>query len=224
MGLAVGNEADIAIAGEGTHPGCRYHMWDQMWTHPDGYLRRLVHRVEEFDTIEGMSSKPVTMVLSALGLTQKNTKLIQGAWEKYGSRFVASFNLYPQFSYGLSHAGCGGAVDVGTKFSMNAPAGFVPNVVKDYRTKMDQHGWNTMKLWISEMGWATEGHCVLNCYDACRNEDIQERFYKNCLEWDLSAEETVADHVFYFTFRDSRNFQSIEKFGLIGKCEDTKCK
>merc|ERR1740138_1840615 len=150
MGLSVGNEADIAIPGESLHPLCRLDMFDQ-----GGYLNRLSRRVRDFDPIDGMSSKPITMVLSAMGLTPKNVQLIRGARQRFGSRYVASFNLYPQFSMGLSMAGCHGAVNVGVKFTKDSPAGFVPNVVKDYRTKMNQYGWTDMKLWITEIGWST---------------------------------------------------------------------
>jgi hypothetical protein len=219
MGLAVGNEADIAIAGESLHPLCRPEMFDS-----GGYLERLTQRVHDFDQIPGMSSKPVTMVLSALGLTPKNVQLIQGAWDKFGSRFVASFNLYPQFSLGLSLAGCEGSVDVGTKFTMDSPAGFVPAVVNDYRTKMNDHGWKEMKLWITEMGWSTHSYCVLGCNLACHSTATQKKFYENFLGWDLSAGTSAADHVFFFTLRDSRNFEHVEEFGLIGKCEDAECK
>jgi hypothetical protein len=219
MGLAVGNEADIAIAGESLKPLCRPDMFDY-----GGYLKRLVARTKEFDKIEGMSEKPVTMVLSALGLTEKNTKLLQGAYDAFGSRFVASFNLYPQFSMGLALAGCQGSVDVGTKFTMENPAGFVPAVVNDYRTKMDAHGWTDMKLWISEIGWSTHSYCPLHCDLACHSRPTQKKFYENYLGWDSSAGASKADHTFFFTLRDSRNFDHVEEFGLIGKCEDTECK
>lgn len=222
MGLAVGNEPDLNLGGETRHPGCRNRLWSQ-----GGFLERFNQRVAEFDNITGMSEKPITVVFSgAHGLGPGNTQFIQSVWERYSTRFVATFNIYPQFSTGLGMAGCDGAASVGTKFTTDDPAGFVPAVVKDYRTRMLNNGWHGMKLWIGETGWATQAGCLLGCYKACNSEETEEAFYRNFLAWDIKAghENETADHAFFFTVRDSSAFGRHEKFGVIGRCEDTACK
>lgn len=151
-------------------------------------------RVEEFDRIEGMSSLPITAVLSnnAIGgspFTGKVNRFLKAAIKRYGTRFVYTMNIYPQFSRGLAKAGCHLAARVGTKFTMDHPSGFTPAVVKELRKKLNQLGAPTTKIWIGESGWATRAYCALGCGEACRNSYFQQRYYEGFLSWDLSASE-----------------------------------
>jgi hypothetical protein len=224
MGLAVGNEVDWNAAAM----TCRHHLFQG-----GDYAARVQKRVKDFDSITGLAGKPITAVLSdryGIDVGGTNAAFIDSLWNVYNTRFIASFNVYPQFSAGLSQAGCTGAVDVGTKFELgdgtpNDPDGFVPAVIKMYKKKIADNGWEGMKLWITETGWATEGYCALVCAKACYSKESQERFYKGFLKWDLQAAgEYAADHVFFFTIRDSQNFGLHERFGLITNCEETACK
>jgi len=108
-------------------------------------LKTLIKRVKEFDAIPGMSSLPITAVLSnnAIGgkpFSSKVMPFLKGAWEHFGKRFIFSLNVYPQFSSGLAKAGCKGAADVGSNFKSDKPQGFTPAVVKEIRKKMKQFG------------------------------------------------------------------------------------
>jgi hypothetical protein len=220
MALAIGNECDGLLGAERTHPGCRQRLW-----YENGYVEKFNKRVADFDTIPGMSAKPLTAVFTGKALGRYGTnKFVHSMWEKYHTRYVLSINIYPQFSSGLAQAGCQGAVDVGTKFTMDEPAGFVPNFVKSLRKEIRDNGFEGMKLWITETGWSTEGWCVLKCDDACKGPSAQKTFYRNFLKWDLTAGNESADHVFYFTIRDSANFGHTERFGMIHDCGDTECK
>merc|ERR1712232_868872 len=107
-------------------------------------------------------------------------------WQTYGDRFKFSINIYPQFSGGLAHAGCGGSIDIGTKFTADRPAGFIPNVLLDIQKRLVKIGAGDMKIWLGEHGWATQAYCVL-CSEACHSKGVQQRYYKNFLKWDLSA-------------------------------------
>jgi exo-beta-1,3-glucanase (GH17 family) len=219
MGLAVGNEVDWNMAAS----VCRNDLFQG-----GKYLERFKARVADLDSIPGMSEKPLTAVLSdryGLDPGSHNANFVNSLWEIYGTRYVASFNVYPQFSNGLAMAGCKGAVDVGTKFTMDEPGGFVPSVVKHYREKIAENKWDGMKLWVTETGWATEAYCALGCIPACNGHEPQEKFYKQFLDWDLSAgEDAKADHVFFFTIRDSSNFGFPERFGVIKSCQSEECK
>merc|ERR550537_787146 len=128
-----------------------------------------------------MSEKPITVVFSgAHGLGPGNTQFIQSVWEKYSTRFVATFNIYPQFSSGLGMAGCQGSADVGTKFTTDEPAGFVPNVVKDYRMRMLNNGWYGMKLWIGDPGGFLQKLLGVGSQGRERERDGRPRFLLHC--------------------------------------------
>jgi hypothetical protein len=221
MGLAVGNEIDLQIGGEHWNHNCKYNLWNR-----GEYLNTFYRRVASFDEIEGMSELPVTAVISSNGIfTDKVKDFVGKLYERYGTRYVFSANIYPQFSYGLKKAGCNKAVEVGTKFAYDEPRGFVPAVVADTKKMFVDKGWTGMKLWVGETGWNTQGWCVLGCNHACHDIKSQKQFYQDFLRWDLSAgEEVQADHAFFFTMRDSSVFGSQEKFGLISNCQEDRCK
>jgi exo-beta-1,3-glucanase (GH17 family) len=227
MGLAVGNELDVNVGGQDKDPECVGNLWQG-----GRYFETLVKRVQDFDAIdERLSTLPITAVISARGLSDEVKILYGQSIERFGGRFVASFNIYPQFSEGLKEAGCQGSVTVGVKFATDAPAGFVPNVAKYFRTELNKNGWKSTKLWVTEVGWHTGGDCALKCDLACKNHEAQEDFYQNFLRWDMTAgtldnstEEVVVDHVFYFTLRDATAFGITEEFGIMQGCSNPHCK
>jgi len=130
LGIAVGNEIDLQVGA--SNGACISNLWNR-----GGYLRILQKRVDEFDAIPGMpQGLPVTSVFSMFSMNGYPfkwtvTNFLKGAWRKYGDRFRFSVNVYPQFSHGLAQAGCGGSINVGTKFSAEHLAGFIPNVLAD---------------------------------------------------------------------------------------------
>jgi hypothetical protein len=180
MGIAIGNELDLQVGG-GT---CKGELWRGR------YLETFKKRVQEFDAIPGMAGLPVTAVLSMNSLIKSTTwPFLKSLHRIYGDRYKFSINIYPQFSGGLAQAGCGASVDIGTKFNMNHPAGFMPNTVADIYQKLKKNGLGSMKIWIGELGWATHAYCRL-CGDACGSRSVQQRFYDNFLKWDLEASDT----------------------------------
>jgi len=295
MGIAVGNEIDLQVGA--SNGNCINELWNR-----GGYLRTLFKRVDEFDAIPGMQGLPITAVLSMFSMNGYPfkgtvTNFLKGAWKKYGDRFKFSINVYPQFSHGLAQAGCGGSINLGTKFSAVYPSGFIPNVLADIKKRLTKIGAGDMKLWLGEHGWSTQAYCVL-CGQACHSKSVQQRYYSNFLKWDLSASDVPsacgkpsescmtsinwartegvyahpdwypnlsnsssdwdfqifmakqdtaearggcslpcdapgaakiapgpeADHVFYFTLRDSSVFGSSESFGILERCGSKRCK
>lgn len=231
MGLAIGNEIDLLYSKPGNvkTPQCI----ERLWSH-EGYLNTFVKRVNLWDEFTGSDDLPVTAVFATLldGADENPGKpdvlpFLRGAMVKFGSRFVFTINLYPYFSRGLAAAGCHQAAVVGTKFSTDEPIGFMPSYIQAIRQRMNEMGAFGNKLWVGETGWAAPraGYCALGCYEACASLDTFETYYKNFLQWDLSAGVGAkADHVFYFTIRDSAQFGAAESFGLMAKCGDRKCK
>merc|ERR1712187_648955 len=95
----------------------------------------------------------------------------------------------------------------------------------------------TARFWVGEVGWsAPKASTLKTAVQGCAEFSGYKMFYdyyKNFLAWDLSiplAEEETSngyappEMVFYFSMRDSANFGETEHFGLIGKCDDSKCK
>lgn len=169
----------------------------------------------------------------------------------YGKdRFVFTFNFYGYFDPTACKDAedqatcCREVVDNDACFNCDGKGhGFVPANVRTARTKIKNiTGDNGWKLWIGETGWSSPisdtlwhvngnlAHCPL-----FSSEAAQTAYYSNFLTWDLSnghdpdhhPEQHViepADHVFWFSLRDSKNFKLGEHFGLIPTCQDTKCK
>jgi len=230
MGLAIGNEMDLLYLkpGDTKSPECLEYLWSQQ-----GYLNTFFKRVEEWDSVTGDTDLPVTAVFAMESMGGKpflNLKgkaevlpFLQGAWKKLGTRFVFTINLYPYFSHDLGKAGCNEAADIGTKFTMEHPAGFTPSSAMVLRERMKAMGASEAKLWVGETGWAAPraGYCALGCYEACASLKTFRNFYENFLNWELGA---TADHVFYFSVHDSSQFGARETFGLLSKCGNKRCK
>mmetsp|Transcript_2587 Transcript_2587/g.4773 ORF Transcript_2587/g.4773 Transcript_2587/m.4773 type:complete len:608 (+) Transcript_2587:29-1852(+) len=230
MGLAIGNEMDLLYMKPGNikSPECLEYLWSQQ-----GYLSTFFKRVEEWDNVTGDTDLPVTAVFAMESMGGKpflNIKgkaevlpFLQGAWKKFGTRFVFTINLYPYFSHDLGKAGCNEAAEIGTKFTLDHPAGFTPSSAMVLRARMKSMGASEAKLWVGETGWAAPraGYCALGCYEACASPKTFQGFYQNFLGWKLGD---IADHVFYFTVHDSQQFGAHETFGLLSKCGDRRCK
>jgi hypothetical protein len=182
MGLAVGNEIDLQVGGG----WCKGNLWNK------GEYTKILHkRVKEFWAVDpSLKELPITAVLSMNSLNKgySITKFLKDAQKTYGSQFVFSINIYAQFSSGLAQAGCDGSIDVGSKFTMDRPAGFMPSNVAFIKNKLKSMGLADMKIWVGELGWSTHSYCRL-CSKACHDKGAQKKFYSHFLKWDLSASE-----------------------------------
>lgn len=142
MGIAVGNEIDLQVGGG----WCKSNLWNR------GEYTKILHkRVKEFHRVDpALKNLPITAVLSMNSLNKGKSveRFLQDAWETYGSQFVFSINIYPQFSGGLAKAGCDGSVNVGSKFSMKRPAGFMPSNVAYIKTQLEKMKLGQMKIWV----------------------------------------------------------------------------
>merc|ERR1712154_195180 len=107
--------------------------------------------------------------------------------------------------------------------------GYIKGVTGDMRKKLTNLlGHNNYKLWLTEAGWSSPGVQNAQQQDVVRRcpewagKEAMWRMYKNVMEWDLTLDDgtKAADHIFYFTLRDSRG----ESFGLVSDCWAKKCK
>jgi len=182
MGIAVGNEIDLQVGGG----WCKSNLWNR------GEYTKILHkRVKEFWAVDPSLKKlPITAVLSMNSLNKGYTikKFLKDAAKTYGEQFVFSINIYPQFSSGLAKAGCQGSIDLGSKFSMKRPAGFMPNNVAYIKDTLTKWGLGNLKIWVGELGWSTHSYCRL-CSKACHAKEAQKQFYSHFLKWDLEANE-----------------------------------
>lgn len=225
MGLAIGNELELMWNKDAKYqnPACLNRLWNQ-----SGYYKTFVERVSELDAMPGFRGLPVTAVFgmyAAAGFPfVQNGKagikdFLAAVWAKYASRFVFSFNLYPYFN---ANNRCDPvSIDVASTFF---PHSEVPSSVASVRKRMQAMGAGSAKLWIGETGWSSpQSNSVPAALKGCSSfssEATFRNFYKNFLAWDLAG----ADHVFYFTIHDSKNFDAPEHFGLIDQCGSVSCK
>lgn len=228
MGFQIGNEVD--------HSGefAPAEFWDT------GYWRILETYVAALDKA-GFGDVPITAAWT-MGASSQIwwPELLGKAQEKWGERWVWSFNPYPIWDSGFIDRMTGeapdcasivaGAIDLAyTKNSMARMSDAVSLIV----------GSDNYKLWVTESGWSSPGVTAdynqdgqIAAVAACPEWGSLETlytFYKNIMEWDLSLGDGNhgVDHLFYFTMRDAVNViggNIHEGFGLISTCEDTACK
>lgn len=172
-----------------------------------------------------------------------------------GDRWRWVLNIYPYFNpgWGMDPDGihCSAALQQGTCFNRGqAQDCDFSNLVALMRQRMSSFedrihagGGFFGQLWVGETGWSapmsdTLSSGVVPCADFSSVETF-ERYYKAFLSWDMQipqvyhdvpAEFHGPDHVFWFTIRDSANFDKEEHFGLIGDgagdtwCSNVTCK
>lgn len=254
MGLAIGNEMDLLWMKTGNYKPsseCLARLWSQ--TDPNSMVQTFLSRIDELDkSVPGFKEVPVTTVWSTycyaaepfIDNPQQVTckSFFQKAIEQFGTRFVFSFNIYPYFDPS-NH------IDAGTtdkckeslsgKLCFNDASCFTNRIATTGRLKMrslvssmDRNKSEKYKLWVGESGWSYPMSSTTQAQmKACPQWGSKETFltnYNGWLSWDLklSPDPTIehADHVFFFTMRDSLNFGEQEHFGLVAKCGDTECK
>lgn len=233
MGLGIGNELELLYTLGNRRkvapvtPQCIEELWSgrRLW-------KQFQATVEEFDDL-GFSSVPVTSVFGGYALagspfvntmkSQVNT-FVKQALAKYSGRFVFTFNFYPYFDTNMhldkgGHS-CNGALTAATNWGNK---GFVPSILRAARSRVAMVAPGA-KVWLGETGWSSPFAPSLEsqmarCPDWSSKETLT-KFYTGFLKWDMAG----ADHVFYFTMRNSEVFGIREYFGLIDTCASTTCK
>lgn len=229
MGLAVGNEMDIFWRQCGGRP--LSDLWN--WR----YWQLLQQRVEAMDNLDpGFKNVKITIVwaMSVLGgypwkedgQAKVNT-LMKQAFEKWGDRWVWSFNVYSIWDVNMwPHSGG----DCKAKTEASVSIEYTKNVLKTARQRIKATtGGDHNPMWVGENGWSSPMPLGHPKFPFCPDYDSQSTFrlaYENFLSWDLSLNDglTGAEHAFYFTMRDSFNVGAAESFGLVARCDDTNCK
>jgi len=233
MGLGIGNELELLYTLGNRRkvapvtPQCIDELWrgGRLW-------KQFQSIAGEFDAL-GFSGVPLTSVLGGYALagspfvdtpkSQVNTFLKQ-VLGVYSHRFVFTFNFYPYFDTNmkLDSGGrtCHGALAGATSW---AGHGFVPSILRAARARVQMLAPGS-KVWLGETGWSSPYAPSLqsqmrNCADWSSKATL-EKFYAGFLKWDMAG----ADHVFYFTMRDSEVFGVREYFGLLTTCSSDACK
>jgi len=233
MGLGIGNELELLYSLGNRRkvapvtPQCIEKLWagGRLW-------KQFQATVAEFDSL-GFSEVPLTSVLGGYALagspfvntrkSQVNTFLKQ-VLGKYRGRFVFTFNFYPYFDTNMhldrGSYSCRGALGGATSWGGH---GFVPSILGAARKRVQMLAPGS-KVWLGETGWSSPYAPSLqsqmkNCADWSSKATL-EKFYSGFLKWDMAG----ADHVFYFTMRDSQVFGIREYFGLLSTCSSTSCK
>jgi hypothetical protein len=221
---------------------------DNQSSDDNGYfITKFMQRVDDLDALPGFQDSriPVTSVFGAAILTgeifleipeAKIQAVLTSLVGKYLERYVFTLNIYPYFDPAL-------ALDPGTKDQCNNAISactcfknsecIFPATAVGMRSRMKafakslQLDLNKSKLWITETGWSYPKAGSLNtpmvsCSDFS-SEHTARSYYENFLDWDLSLPSQSelypnVDHVFYFTVRDSINFDVREGFGLLSQC------
>mmetsp|Transcript_16886 Transcript_16886/g.36337 ORF Transcript_16886/g.36337 Transcript_16886/m.36337 type:complete len:469 (-) Transcript_16886:392-1798(-) len=241
MGVAIGNELELLWQKSYASKECIDNMWD------GGYFwEKTVSRIGDLDNLGSDYSKlPVTSVFGGAILgaepfinthQARVTTYLKNATNLYGSRWAFSLNVYPYLDPNVhldphSAHKCDESIKQAT--CLNKPDCLTTTILRVMRGKMKALTGNTDDIfWVGETGWSspmasTLNTPVRNCPDFSSIQTF-EMNYETFLEWDLTVGKDGSikgpDHIFYFTMRDSSNFGFEEHFGLVGKCEDTKCK
>jgi len=246
MGLAIGNELEMFHRFR-KELNVTDECLDKLWA--GGYAFDWFQKVaDDMDNMGmGLEVIPLTTVFGGLALAGNSTPfintpeaavdtLLSQVVQKYGTRFVFTFNFYPYFDPNMDFDN--GTIDQCTGSIANALSweydGNVPAVTAVARRKMTNlTGNSTWRMWLGETGWSSPLAPSLisdmkNCTNFSSIATFRE-FYKGFLAWNLSISNETdplepPEHVFYFTIRDSAVFGVPEHFGLIQMCGDVHCK
>lgn len=227
LGVAVGNEMDIFVRRASKE--CNEDLWNGR------YWETLKRRVQDMDEA-GLEEVKVTIVwaMSVLGAKPwkedaeaKVNTLVTQAFEKWGDRWVWTFNVYSIWDSNFwphSNADCAAK----TKESVSIH--YTKAILKAAREHINMTtGSLENPMWVGENGWSSpvpDGHPG---FPFCPQYDSIDAFrtaYENFLSWDLSLPDGLKgpEHAFYFTMRDAYNGGAHESFGLIKQCNETRCK
>jgi hypothetical protein len=219
MGVSVGNEMD----NDNSAP------WD-FWSH--GFFDMIQSRLNDMDAM-GFTETPITVVWSMGALAQqpwndKITGFLTQARDRWGSRWVWSFNPYPIWDPSQHPTG---QWDCQQKTDGAIALDYTRNVMGDARNRVASFvGSDDYTLWVTESGWSSppvslQQDIAASC-PLWADKETLWTFYKNMMEWDLSLPngDHGVDHFFYFTMRDACQHGICEGFGLISGCDETACK
>lgn len=179
---------------------------------------------------------------------------------RVGDRWKWSLNIYPYFDPGNNMdpdgVHCTATINRGTCFNdgIDSQNCVFSAMVADMRRRMEEFatpgkggdgagGGFDGTLWVGETGWSspmseTLSSPVTGCADFSTAKTFAN-YYSRFLSWDMSIPHRFdvvtrdykgPDHVFWFTIRDSSNFDKEEHFGLIGDgdgstwCSKDTCK
>lgn len=235
LALGVGNEMDIMWRWPGVSQDCLDDIWSN-----GRFMKMLKKRVADMDS-NGFSDAKITTVWGMSAIENKPFKedqqakvnsLVTQAYNEFKSRFIWTFNIYAIWDTSLStdpgnpHK-CDNAIQT-------ALGNYTTSLVKACRERIQMVTGNTNDpFWVGETGWSSphpDGASLLqrNCPDFC-SKDTFKKIYEKFLAWDLSIADVSTDfagpeRAFYFAMRNSDNMDMNEYFGLVNKCNDTKCK
>lgn len=238
MGVAVGNELELLQFKDKrlVPDACVERVWGGGY-----FVRKFDQRVLDLDMLGGFEDVPVTSVFSATIASEYPfcnvskapvLAFFQHVIRRYGARWVYSVNVYPYFDPsnqldpGSPH--CAGALQRSLCWN-DADHCLLAGITKSLRERMQAMGSNDV-LWVTETGWSSPMAGTLRdkpigvCAEFSSEASFRQ-YYEGFLSWDLTTSGVRgADHIFYFTPRDSNNFGVGENFGLISSCGDSACK
>jgi len=237
MGVAIGNEMDL-LWQNGASPDCLTNLW------ANGYVtKKFDARVSDLDKLgAAWKQVKVTQPFSEYIFAGKTTPFVEtpqamintfvtSVLKTHGSRWVFSLNNYPYFDTGnaLDSPGsnqCKKSIAQSTCF--DKPTCLFSAAVITMRMRMKMAAADASALWITETGWSSpkadnlqwdptagKNYQMANCPEFSEASTFQA-YYDNFLKWDLTIPGAPkgADHVFFFSMRDSSNFGVAEHFGL----------
>lgn len=244
MGLAVGNEMDILWNKPWVSPKCTQELWSGQ-----RFWKDIQRRVTDLDKEFGSNDIKITSVWTAGFAFSGDANnpfmedpakalvrtLVKNAYNKYGRRWVWTFNPYPIWS--------GQPMDAGKptcKIAVEKTRGLIAaNMIADTRKLIKVFTKNDDDiLWGGELGWSSprpqgaEWTPTWNCPDYWSMETFA-KYYEHFMQWDLTLQEAEhpeqkamkgLDHAFFFTQRDSNNGGAVESFGLVKDCDTDQCK
>mmetsp|Transcript_78412 Transcript_78412/g.155341 ORF Transcript_78412/g.155341 Transcript_78412/m.155341 type:complete len:366 (-) Transcript_78412:179-1276(-) len=233
MGVSIGNEMDTFRDAKGPDAAsCSHDLWD--WQ----YWLILQSRVFDLDH-SGFRGIKVTIpwTMSVLGAINTSFKeddrakvntLVTKAWEKWGSRWVWSFNLYTMWDQQVwpsSASDCAAKADGAVNIDL------IKHILWEIRDRIKQiTGNDDDPLWLTEYGWSSPApRRLAPRLRVCPGFWSLRTFrtaYENFLAWDLTIGDgrKGPDHAFYFTMRDSAEYGEVQHFGLVASCAHNHCK
>jgi hypothetical protein len=241
MGVAIGNELELFWKHATLE--CIDKMWAKRYA-----INKTISRIAELDKLPGFDKVSVTSVFGAYALAGVGNvpfvnipnatvnDYLSEVHQKYGRRWVFTFNIYSYFDTG-NHLDpgpghqCNAALKMSTCLGGGCLVSFIGIAA---RTKMQQLTGNPDDtFWLGETGWSTpmadtlpEANAEMGNCTEWSKESRFRTFYKSFLDWDLQMDgaHRGPDHVFYFAVRDSLAFGETEYFGLVTSCDATQCK
>jgi len=200
---------------------------------------------------DGQPWIPQKMTITNKHPTKKGDLDIQGFYRKLFSviardRFVFTFNIYSYFLPCATYQPAPPCDEVRRKaVCFNDASCFTLRWASGARYALRKFAQNLagdaagdaaapLRLWIGEVGWSSPQAASLsdsNCKiwgtqmcDHWSDLDMLSQYYSGFMNWDLSlgGDLEPVEYAFYFTIRDSFNFNVAEHFGLCGSAPQSE--